>query len=119
MKEKKVMRGMITDEIQSASKAVLGYKIGVIEFRLMPYVQYELMNGGLLMKRRMNQKEINVLKKWQKSGFVDLAEDVHVYSISVTQDFWKAMNHLLWFGYAAAYEFKKKESKNENRNKEC
>ena len=38
-------RGQLTDEVKKVSKDKLGYEISLDELRLMPYLQYCLMNG--------------------------------------------------------------------------
>lgn len=89
------MRGMLTREIRSLSKSLFGYEISVEELRLLPYVQYELMNSGRLDPSKINEKERKILSQWRRHGFLEggLGE------MTITKNFWQSMNEILWLGY--------------------
>ena len=90
------MRGKVTLEIKTKAKLLLDIdSISVTALRLMPYMQYHLVNNTNLNPNNMNEKERRVLSEWRKRGFVTGGAS----AFGVTKKFWNAMNELIWLGY--------------------
>ena len=63
-------RGMLTEEIKAKSSELFGYEISQLELRLMPYVQYCVLNNKDVDARKVNGDERLVLAKWTNLGFI-------------------------------------------------
>ena len=89
-------RWMLTPEVLEKAKDLLNVgKFSQVELRLMPYVQYTIMNGGKLEREKLNNEEREVLKDWEVKNWIDLNQ----LEIRVTKPFFDAMNELLWLTY--------------------
>lgn len=85
-------RGQLTQRIKDKSKKLLGYKITKEELRLMPYVQYCLINEQQI-DIKLGEEAV-ILTKWEKKGFMQFSE-----KIKTTKEFWDIMSELIWLGY--------------------
>lgn len=90
------MRGKITKQITDEAKALLGInEITTSELRLMPYLQYSVINNLNIDPNKINHVERAILSTWRKRGWiVGGASDLRI-----TEKFWKAINRLIWLGY--------------------
>lgn len=104
MPNEKIKRGMITEEIKKLSKELLGAEISQLELRLLPYVQYTVMNGGNIIRNRINKQENQILKRWQKKGWLKMFSGIDSIEIQITKEFWNQINQILWLGYASQCE---------------
>ena len=103
----KQSRGVLTTRIKEKSMELFGREITRSEFRLMPYIQYTLVNTQKLNIQQLNQEEKDILVQWVKDGFIEdgvtecgrpmMSERV---CLKITKEFWDAINELLWLGYA-------------------
>lgn len=88
-------RGQLTERIKVASKKLLGYEISQEELRLIPYLQYVILNNRVIYKRKITDSEDDILRKWETSGYIQSP-----YSrLDMTKKFWKAINEILFLGY--------------------
>lgn len=89
-------RGVLTPEVQVVAKNLLGYELTVRELRLMPYLQYTVMNDKRINPNHINQEEREILSKWREKGWMcgGAGSDVNV-----TKWFWLAMNEILFVAY--------------------
>lgn len=62
-------RGVLTPEVQEVAKNLLGYELTVRELRLMPYLQYTVMND-----KRINPNHINLEERLRHDLTRHLAE---------------------------------------------
>lgn len=90
-------RGAVTPEIKARSKDLLGYEVGVRELRLMPYIQFVMMNDQRLDPRKINEEERAILAKWREAGHIEGGAS----GLSVTREFWDIINDLLFMGYVS------------------
>lgn len=88
-------RGMLTDAVQAAATATLGRSITQHELRLMPYVQYCVINGDNLDPRKIRFDERAILAQWREAGLISGGAS----NLEVSKEFWCAMMHILWAGY--------------------
>lgn len=89
------MRGILTKEINEIALKIIGREIDQLELRLMPYIQYVMMNEQKLDPRKINGEERKVLKKWKDEGFMEGG----MTGLAITKDFWNFMNEILFEGY--------------------
>jgi len=89
------MRGKLTEEIKQKSKELLGYEITQIELRLMPYVQFVMMNDQKIDPNKINQEERVILSQWIEKDFIDGGAG----GLSISKDFWIAINEICWISY--------------------
>lgn len=94
------MRGKLTDEIKAKSQELLGYEITERELRLMPYIQYVMMNEQALDPNKISSEEREILRSWKEKEYVEGGAS----GLSITKEFWDAINQILWLGYIAHAE---------------
>lgn len=89
-------RGALTERVQEKAREHLGREISTRELRLIPYIQYLLVNDGRLEERKVNDEEIGIIENWAEKGWISgVIEEKQV----VSESFWKAMNDILWVSY--------------------
>lgn len=88
-------RGILTPEISSLAKKLLGHEIDVTELRLMPYVQYVMINEQKLDLNKINEEDRSILSKWRKKEFITGGAS----HMTVTKKFWDAMNEIIYLSY--------------------
>ena len=88
-------RGQLTQRIKDKSKELLGYEIDQRELRLMPYVQYVMMNNQKIDIRHINSEERQILSKWRKAGHIEGGAG----GLGITRRFWEILCEILFLGY--------------------
>lgn len=88
-------RGGIDDKVKAKSVELLGYEIELDELRLMPYLQYTMMNNQRFDLRKIADYEYVIFNKWRSAGYVSMNDD----KISITKKFWDIINELLFLSY--------------------
>ena len=89
------LRGQLTERIKVKSKELLGYEIGVRELRMMPYVQYTMVNSQKLDPNSVNQEERETLSKWRKDGHIEGGAG----GMRITEKFWNIICEIIRLGY--------------------
>lgn len=90
------MRGHLTEQITKRAIELLNVEsFTQKELRLMPYIQYEMMNNQRIDPNKINAEEREILSEWRKRGWIDGGAS----GLSITKEFWDAMNEILWMGY--------------------
>jgi hypothetical protein len=90
-------RGQITENIKKTSARLLGYEITQAELRLMPYVQYVMVNGQIIEPRKINSEERQILSKWRAKGWIEGGAS----GLSMTKEFFCAICEIIWLSYVA------------------
>jgi hypothetical protein len=80
----------------TVQSSALGREITITELRLIPYVQYTMVNERRLEPRHVNEEERTVLAKWRKAGWIEGGAG----GLCMTKEFWTAMHEILWVAYA-------------------
>jgi hypothetical protein len=93
-------RGAISKSLKAKSKELLGYEIDRDEYRLMPYVQFVMMNEQRLDARKVSMDELAILTKWENKGWILFVDD----KLAVTKAFWDILSELLFIGYVEQVE---------------
>ena len=91
-------RGKLTEKAQEISREKIGREISLRELRLMPYIQYQMMNEQRLEPNRINAEERDVLKKWRDEGHIEGGAS----GLSITKFFWDYINEILFETYVKA-----------------
>ena len=89
------MRGILSKEVQEISKKIIGREIIQGELRLMPYLQFVLMNEQHFDMRKLNLPEHDILSLWEEEGFYFPSPT----KIAVSKKFWDFMSEVLWKSY--------------------
>lgn len=89
------MRGQLTDAIKQRARELLGYDITVAELRMMPYVQYVMVNEQRIDPRKCNAEDREVLQRWRESGHIKGGAS----GLSITREFWDIINELVFLSY--------------------
>ncbi|WP_109078960.1 hypothetical protein [Aggregatibacter kilianii] len=93
-------RGMLTDEIMAKAQELLGYEFTQTELRLMPYLQYCVINDNNVDPKHINSAERNILMNWQNQGFISSPSS----NLKISKLFYDAICELLWMGYVMSVE---------------
>jgi len=88
-------RGQLTDRIKQKSKQLLGYEIDVLELRLMPYIQYVMVNEQKIKIEHINFEERKILSKWREAGHIEGGAS----GLRITKDFWNIICEIVFLGY--------------------
>ena len=88
-------RGQLTDRIKKKSKELLGYEIDQTELRLMPYIQYVMVNEQRLDPNKMNWEDRNIFQKWKKAGHAEGG----MTGLTITPEFWRIICEIIMLGY--------------------
>jgi len=91
----KQLRGNLTKRIKVKSKELLGYEITQRELRLMPYVQYVMVNDQKIDIRHCHQDDREVLEKWRKAGHIEGGAS----GLQITEEFWNIICEIIRLGY--------------------
>ena len=91
------MRGKLTEQIEKKSEELLGYKITQAELRLMPYIQFVMMNDQVIDPRKINPEERKILSDWREKELIEGGAG----GLDICKDFWIALNEICWIGYVA------------------
>ena len=91
------MRGCLTEGIKTLSMATFGRIISLKELRLMPYLQFVLMNDKVIDYSKIDMDEREILASWQSEGWFFYYNDNQ--KIMVTKEFWDNMNKILFYSY--------------------
>jgi len=88
-------RGALTDKIQEIAVKHTGSKITQEELRLLPYVQYVMMNGQKLDIAKISSSERDILKKWKDAEYIEGGAS----GLAITREFWDFMCDILFEAY--------------------
>lgn len=92
------MRGMLTEAVAAKARELLSKDIDVIELRLMPYIQYVMINEQRLNPNNINTEERRILADWRARGWIQGGAS----GLAITKKFWDAINEILWLSYVVA-----------------
>ena len=88
-------RGTLTEKANEIAKKMIGREISLRELRLIPYIQYVMMNEQKLEISRINQEEREILRVWKDEKFIEGGAG----GLSITKEFWDFMCEILFETY--------------------
>ncbi len=88
-------RGIITEEIKEK------YHMTTKEFRLIPYVQYLLVNQMPIDPQKIDAEEREILQNWRNKGYLTFSMKE---PLTASREFWDIMNSFLWDCYVLQKE---------------
>ena len=89
-------RGQLTQKVQEAAKRLLGREISVSELRLMPYVQYLMVNEQRLDIAKISQEERKIISHWCKNGYLYGGAGERM---EIAPEFWNILCEIIWLAY--------------------
>jgi hypothetical protein len=89
------VRGQLTPAVKFTAQKLMGREITLTEFRLMPYVQYTMMNSQKIDPNKISEEERTILQLWRKEGRIQGGAS----GMAITKEFWDAINEILFMGY--------------------
>jgi len=89
------LRGQLTEKAQTIAQKFLGREITTKELRLLPYLQYTMMNDQKLDIRRVSEEERKILAKLREEGHIEGGAS----GLGVTREFWDFMADILFETY--------------------
>jgi len=93
-------RGELTGKISRKIEAFTKRPTCVAELRLMPYIQYQMMNEQRIDPARLNETERAILSRWRDAGYIDGGAS----GLAITRAFWDFINDILFDAYVAHRE---------------
>ena len=96
----KQCRGQITPRIKKKSQELLGYELGQLELRLMPYIIHVMMNAQRIDPGKINGDERAIISKWREAGHVEGGAG----GLSITEEFWTILCEIVRLGYIDLHE---------------
>lgn len=93
-------RGMVNDDVHAYYKKETGRELITRELRLLPFIQYTVMNGGTIRfdRQAISYEELRILYSMDAEGLVVLKpaqEKPNVYELGMTDHFWPIINYVL------------------------
>ncbi len=88
-------RGQLNERVQAVAKRFLGVGLTTTELRLIPYLQYVMINSQKLDMQKINEEERTILAKWKARDFLEGGAS----GLTITVDFWNFMCEILLWGY--------------------
>lgn len=90
-------RGCLDEQLAEKYEAILGHPMTVRELRLIPYLQYLVVNRQPWSIGKMRQSEVEICNEWQRRGWLLASSSA---PLRVSREFWDFMNDVLWDSYA-------------------
>ncbi len=88
-------RGVLTDKVNNIAKTMIGREISRTELRLIPYIQYVMVNEQKLDIAKIKSDEREILSKWRTEGFIEGGAS----GLAITKEFWNFMCEILFEAY--------------------
>lgn len=88
-------RGAITGRVSEASKAFYGRPIAQDELRLLPYIQYEMVNSRKLDPNKISPREREIMSFWREKGWIEGGAS----GLYISKPFWDFICEMLWIAY--------------------
>lgn len=99
-------RGQITEQVKEKSKELFGFALTRSELRLLPYIQYTMMNSQKFKLETMNSDDFSALSKFRNLGYITegVTESGRPMvsegsKLRITKEFWTKLNELMWMSY--------------------
>ena len=88
-------RGKLTSKVQEKAKECLGREISLRELRLMPYIQFVMMNEQKIEREKINKEEQDILSAWRLDYWIEGG----LHDLRITKNFWDAINEICFIAY--------------------
>ena len=88
-------RGVLTKEVQEIAKKHIGREIDITELRLIPYIQYVMVNEQRLDVNRITRDERKVLRKWKDAELIEGGAS----GLAITEEFWNFISDVMFQSY--------------------
>lgn len=88
-------RGQLTAEVQTLMEEFLGRETCTTELRLIPYLQFLMVNEQRIDPVKINGEERAIFQQWKQAGHVEGG----MTGLRVTEDFWNFMCRVLFVAY--------------------
>jgi len=95
IKDGSIARGMLTTDVDKIAKLFIGRSISKAELRLIPYIQYVMVNERKIEISKINSEEREIMKKWKEEGHIEGGAS----GLAVTKHFWDFMSEVLFVAY--------------------
>ena len=89
------MRGELTKEVQEIAKKRIGREISLRELRLIPYIQYVMVNEQKLDMEKINQEEREILSIWKNENYIEGGAS----GLLINKEFWDFICEVLFQSY--------------------
>ena len=106
MSVEKPKRGMLTNEAMGCYREATGRELTQVELRLIPFIQYTVINEGTFDGKKVNNKELAVLDDLENAGLIEYCREYGrpgMFRIVVSGKYWNAMCDVLKICYVARW----------------
>lgn len=90
-------RGALNETARKLSNEFLKQEIDTEKLRVLPYIQYVVMNNHRIDYRKVNYNELKFLSELEGMKHLTLDEDSGY--ITITKEFWDFINEILFYTY--------------------
>lgn len=87
--------GELTPKVKTYMEGFLKRETDQFELRLIPYVQYIMVNEQVIEPKKISQPDRRILAKWREAGHIEGGAS----GLSVTEEFWQFMCDVLKMAY--------------------
>ncbi len=88
-------RGVFTERVREIAKKMIGREISKKELRLIPYIQYVMVNDQKIKIEHIDSEERIILRKWKEENFIEGGAS----GLRITKEFWDFMCDILFEAY--------------------
>jgi len=88
-------RGILTKRANEIAKKMIGREITLTELRLIPYIQYVMLNEQKIKIEHINFEERKILSEWKTENFIEGGAT----GLAITKKFWDFMCEILFETY--------------------
>lgn len=93
-------RGELTEAVRDKIERFMERSTTTQELRLMPYIQYQMMNEQRIDPTVLNEVNREILSLWREAGHIKGG----MSGLAITREFWDFINDVLFDAYAAYRE---------------
>ena len=91
-------RGELTEPVRAKMEKFLGRETSTDELRLLPYLQYQMMNEQRIDPAKINSDDRAILRLLKQGGHIEGG----MSGLAMTREFWDFINDVLFDAYVAA-----------------
>ena len=88
-------RGQVDQRVKDASLKFLGEELSQEEMRLIPYIQYVMVNEQKLDPNHISASERIILRKWKDKKYIEGGAS----GLVITREFWDFICEVLFYSY--------------------
>lgn len=95
------MRGSLSKKVQNKAKELIGRELSRDELRLIPYMQYVMVNDQKIDICKLNGKDEKIMREWNEANYYYAIQygSEESYRLVITKELWNFMCEILFIAY--------------------